>query len=47
MDFTRGVVKAVLTMELMPLKTKQMEAVQSFISGKDTFVALSTGYGNQ
>ena len=27
------------------LKSKQKEAVVSFISGKDTFVVLPTGYG--
>ena len=27
------------------LKPKQMEAIESFVSGKDTFVALPTGYG--
>lgn len=28
-----------------PLKEKQMEALISFASGKDTFVSLPTGYG--
>jgi len=32
-------------MNLKPLKEKQTEAIQAFISGKDTFVALPTGYG--
>ena len=27
------------------LKPKQLEAIESFVSGKDTFVSLSTGYG--
>ena len=27
------------------LKTKQLEAIMSFAQGKDTFVALPTGYG--
>jgi len=40
-----AIASAVLTMGLMPLKHKQLEAVRSFISGKDTFVALPTGYG--
>ena len=26
-------------------KPKQLEAVESFMSGKDTFVSLPTGYG--
>jgi len=28
-----------------PLKPKQLEAVFTFMSGKDTFVCLPTGYG--
>jgi len=32
-------------MDLKPMKPKQLEAVQSFVTGKDTFVALPTGYG--
>ena len=28
-----------------PLKLKQLEAIQAFMSGKDTFVSLPTGYG--
>ena len=27
------------------LKPKQMEAIESFVSGKDTFFAVPTGYG--
>jgi len=27
------------------LKPKQLEAVEAFVSGKDTFVSLPTGYG--
>jgi len=27
------------------LKPKQLEAIESFVSGKDTFVSLPTGYG--
>ena len=27
------------------LKNKQIEAITSFITGQDTFVSLSTGYG--
>jgi len=29
----------------MDLKPMKPEAVQSFVTGKDTFVALPTGYG--
>ena len=32
-------------MDIQGLKPKQLEAVESFVSGKDTFVALPTGYG--
>ena len=32
-------------MSLYPLKPKQLEAIQAFMSGKDTFVSLPTGYG--
>ena len=32
-------------MDLYPLKPKQLEALGTFISGKDNFVALPTGYG--
>jgi len=46
MNFTEAISSAVLTLGLMPLKIKQLEALQSFISGKDTFVALPTGIGN-
>jgi len=27
------------------LKPKQLEAIEAFVSGKDTFVSLPTGYG--
>ena len=32
-------------MNLKSMKDKQTEAIQAFISGQDTFVALPTGYG--
>lgn len=32
-------------MGIQGLKPKQLEALESFVSGKDTFVALPTGYG--
>jgi len=32
-------------MELRPLKPKKMEALSTFVSGRDTFAALPTGYG--
>ena len=44
-DFMKAVEATVSTMGLRPLKPKQLEALQTFVSGKDTFVALPTGYG--
>ena len=37
--------QAAQKMSLYPLKLKQLEAIKAFISGKDTFVSLPTGYG--
>lgn len=45
MDFIAAVDKSVLTMGLLPLKPKQLEAVKTFVAGNDTFVTLPTGYG--
>ena len=45
MDFQTSLVKVVHCMDLHPLKPKQIEAIKSFESGKDTFVSLPTGYG--
>ena len=36
---------ALEAMPLNPLKPKQLEAVHTFMSGRDTFVSLPTGYG--
>jgi len=44
-QFVKAVEATVTTMNLRPLKPKQLEALESFMSGKDTFVALPTGYG--
>ena len=33
-------------MGIKKLKPKQVESITSFVSGKDTFVSLPTGYGN-
>ena len=32
-------------MDLQELKPKQIESIETFVSGKDTFVSLPTGYG--
>ena len=36
---------ALTKLEFDSLKDKQREAVKAFVSGKDTFVSLPTGYG--
>jgi len=45
MNFNAAVSEVCRRMELRPLKPKQMEALSTFLSGRDTFVALPTGYG--
>ena len=45
MEFGAAVEEAISFMNFQPLKPKQVEAVKSFTSGHDTFVALQTGYG--
>ena len=32
-------------MDLQELKPKQIESIETFVSGKDTFISLPTGYG--
>jgi len=44
-DFNAAVAEVYRRMELRPLKPKQVEALSTFLSGKDTFVVLPTGYG--
>ena len=45
LEFSLDLSEAAKIMDLNPLKPKQVESIQSFASGKDTFVALPTGYG--
>lgn len=45
MEFQRAVEESVQEAGYGPLKMKQKEAIEAFVSGKDTFVALPTGYG--
>ena len=45
MEFHAALKKAMERMGLRELKPKQTEAIQSFVSGRDTFVSLPTGYG--
>ena len=45
MEFQKAIEEVTRHMDLRSLKPKQLEAVKSFVSGQDTFVALPTGYG--
>jgi len=37
--------EAAVLMKFDPLKSKQLDAIKSFVLGNDTFVSLPTGYG--
>ncbi len=37
--------KAMECMGIQELKPKQIELIESFVSGRETFVSLPTGYG--
>ena len=45
MDFSAAIAEVIHLMGLNPLKSKQTESLKAFVSGRDTFVALPTGYG--
>ena len=45
MELSSAIDQATCCMGIQGLKPKQLEAVKRFVSGKDTFVALPTGYG--
>ena len=45
MEFHEALKKAMGHVGLRELKVKQTEAIQSFVSGRNTFVSLPTGYG--
>ena len=45
MELSSAIDQASRCMGIQELKPKQLAAVESFVSGKDTFVALPTGYG--
>ena len=45
MELSSALDEASRRMGLQGLKPKQLAAVESFVSRKDTFVALPTGYG--
>lgn len=45
MELPHFLEEAVKNAGFRPLKAKQQEALVAFVSGKDMFVALPTGYG--
>ena len=45
MDIQAAIRKSGLALGFPELKDKQIEAMSSFLKGKDTFVSLPTGYG--
>ena len=44
-DAALVITEAAKVMGIAELKEKQKEAVSTFLQGRDTFVALPTGYG--
>ena len=45
MDFRQALDKVLRDTGFTQLKPKQREAIEAFVSGKDVFVSLPTGYG--
>ena len=45
MDFQQALDEVLKETGYMQLKSKQQEAIEAFVSGKDVFVSLPTGYG--
>ena len=45
MDLPRALEQVTRQIGVQGLKPKQFKAVEGFMSGKDTFVSLPTGYG--
>ena len=45
MELSNALEEAVKDLGFDKLKPKQSEAIESFVSGKDVFVSLPTGYG--
>ena len=45
MELARALEEAVREAGFESLKAEQQQALQAFVSGKDIFVALPTGYG--
>ena len=46
MEFHATLKKEIECMGIQELKSKQIESIESFVSGRDTFVSLPTGYGS-
>lgn len=40
-----AIVESAVELGIHQLKDKQIEAMESILSGKDTFISLPTGYG--
>ena len=45
MEFHTALKRAMECMGISDMKPKQIDAIKSFVSGRDTFVTLPTGYG--
>lgn len=42
---TAAIIESAKILGIKQFKQKQVAAIESFLSGKDTFVSLPTGYG--
>lgn len=45
MQLEEAILEATVNLGLQQLRPKQREALEAFVSGKDVFVLLPTGYG--
>ena len=45
MEFHIALKRAMECMGISDMKPKQIDAIKNFVSGRDTFVTLPTGYG--
>ena len=45
MEFHTALKSAMECMDISDMKPKQIDAIKSFVSSRDTFVTLPTGYG--
>ena len=46
MEFHTALKKAMECMGISDMKPKQIDDIKSFVSGRDTFITLPTGYDN-